>query len=137
MEKQYQRNQALFLCECFGTVGLCFIKVTFLLQYYTFFSPLRWVRISVYVTTTICAISYGGFAIAQFIMSSPWPGQTWVDASISSREYTTDKFGVPIGVLGTMLDIILLAIPIRALMTLQLPERKFVGLLLIFMTGAL
>lgn len=119
------------------TPALAFVKVTFLLQYYEIFWPFRWVRISIYIGGVICVAFYSAITVTMFALNTPRNGQSWEANQVAVHTFAAAKLSVPTGTVGAATDIFLLVLPIRATMKLQLPRKKKIGLIIIFMTGTL
>lgn len=117
----------LYIMTILGPPSLLFIKLSFFLFYYQVFQPLRWLRISVYFGAILTCAFYGAATIAQLILATPKPGQTWINLMLS----------VPLSAVGLGIDIVLLAMPIGAVSRLQLPTKRKIGILSIFMFGLL
>lgn len=114
-----------------------FIKVTFFLFYYQVFRPLRWLRLSVYIGATLTAAFYGAATVAQVVFTTRRQGETWFEHFLSKNELKVNKLSVPLAAVGLGIDIVLLAMPIGAVMGLQLPTTRKLGILSIFMFGIL
>lgn len=116
---------------------LLFIKLTFFLLYFQVFRPFRWLRVSVYIGATLTCAFYGAASIAQLVFSVPRPGQTWLEPALSGEFNKADVLSVPLSAVGLGIDIALLVMPIAAVMRLQLPTKRKIGVLFIFMFGIL
>lgn len=112
-----------------------FIKLTFFLLYFQVFRPLRWLRISVYIGATLTCAFYGATSITQIIFSTPKRGQTWLEHDFSREAYKTNILSVPLAAVGLGIDLVLLVIPIAAVVGLQLPTKRKIGVIFIFMIG--
>ena len=91
-----------------------------------------------YVGTVSLTLFYGTYSIVLFVIATPSPGETWQVHTYSSTERSnayTAVIYLAAGGLG--FDLYLLALPIGAIMQLQLPLRRKAGVTLIFMTGIL
>lgn len=117
--------------------ALGLIKSSLFIQYYTLFWPLRWVRISVWIGASISTLFYTACAIAAFILNSPWPGESMLDAILSWHYAAFSRFSIAIGVVGMCVDIYLLILPIKAVSTLNMRLGKKIGLSIVFLTGTL
>lgn len=118
-------------------ITLLFIKLTFFLLYFQVFRPLRWLRISVYIGATVTCVFYGAASIAQIVFSTPRPGQTWLEHDFSGEGDKGQVLAVPLAGVGLGIDIALLVMPIAAVMGLQLPTKRKIGVMFIFMFGIL
>ena len=150
-------EQQLYHCECsrscleisintaktsailvmIAPITLLFIKLTFFLLYYQVFRPLRWLRVVVYIGATLTCAFYGAASIAQIVFSAPKPGQSWVEHTLSGTTLHAEVLAIPLSSVGLGIDIVLLVMPIIAIMGLQLPTKRKIGIMLIFMFGIL
>lgn len=116
---------------------MLFIKVTFFLLYLQLFRPMQWLRICAYIGAVFTVIFYFGMAVAQLIFSTPRHGETWLSHQATHNKDLAIALSVPQSVVGLAIDLYILIFPIIAVSQLQLPIRKKVGIMLIFMTGLL
>ena len=117
--------------------SLLFTKLTFFLLYFQVFRPLRWLRISVYIGATLTCAFYGAATIAQIVFDTPKPGDTWLDFALSDSDPKSDILSIPLSAVGFVIDLVLLIMPMVAVVGLQLPSRRKVGVIFIFMFGIL
>ena len=89
---------------------------------------MTWLRISVYIFATLTCGLYAAMTLAMFLY-------TWADNRLRDRNPV--HLAVPFGAFGVVVDTVLLFLPMPAVMTLHLPMRKKVGVVLTFMTGVL
>ena len=80
---------------------------------------------------------YYGAVIAQIILCSPAPGETWIEHLFSEAGEKAAKLAIPIGAVGLAADTYILVLPIVGVLQLQLSSRKKLGTCLIFLTGLL
>ncbi|KAL8730200.1 MAG: hypothetical protein Q9181_004751 [Wetmoreana brouardii] len=112
------------------------LKVTFFIMYLHIFGPLQWLRLCGYAGVVFTTISYGTFTILAFVFDTPRRGETWFSHE-SANEQLALSLSVPQSVVGLAIDLAILVLPIIAVMQLQLPTRRKVGIILVFMTGVL
>lgn len=117
--------------------ALGLIKGSLFIQYYLLFRPLRWIRISVWVGVIISTVFYVAVTITAFILTSPWPGESFIEGLLSQHYIKFAQFAIPIGVIGMLVDWYLLILPIPAVWNLKMSTSKKLGVLTIFMTGGL
>ncbi|KAL8937600.1 MAG: hypothetical protein Q9216_004340 [Gyalolechia sp. 2 TL-2023] len=133
-------NQASLAQNYITTVmavpSLGLIKSSLFIQYYSLFWPLRWVRISVWIGASISTLFYTACSIAAFILNSPWPGESLLDAVLSWHYSAFSRFSIAIGVVGMLVDLYLLILPIKAVLGLNMRLGKKIGLTVVFLTGA-
>ena len=129
--------QTSAIIEFFGPVTLLFTKLTFFLLYFQVFRPLRWLGISVYIGAPLICAFYGAAAITQVVLATPRPGQTWLEHNLSGEVYKSEILSVPRAAVGLGIDIVLLVMPIAAVVGLQLPTKRKIGIIIIFMIGIL
>lgn len=114
-----------------------FLKNTFFIMYLYIFGPLRWLRICAYIGAAFTSAFYVGMIVASFVIATPRPGETWPEHLFSELERKSIHLPIPTSSFGLVTDLVILALPIIAVMQLQLPTRRKIGVILIFMTGAL
>ncbi|KAL9009984.1 MAG: hypothetical protein Q9173_005034 [Seirophora scorigena] len=115
--------------------AMIFTKLTFFLVYLQVFKPFRWLRICVYVGATLTTMFYFGVMIYLLVSITPREGQTFMDVALSPAQFASLRTSVPIAGVGLGTDLYLLILPITAVMQLQLPTRRKIGIILIFLTG--
>lgn len=76
-------EQQSYITTIMVTPALGFIKFNLFIQYYLLFRPIRWVRISVWIETTISAVFYVAVTITAFILKSSWPGESLLENILS------------------------------------------------------
>ncbi|MCJ1462825.1 hypothetical protein MMC07_001428 [Pseudocyphellaria aurata] len=124
-----------FLAIAMVTPALGLIKCSLFILYYRLFCPWRWARICVWIGATISVAFYASVTVTGFVLSSPWPGESMFEATVSWHYFKFTEFSVPIGVIGMLIDYYLLVLPIRAVLMLQMSPAKKLGVLILFMTG--
>ena len=70
-----------------------------------------------------------------FVLVTPRPGETILSHWVIEDQYQALSLGVPQSAVGLALDIYILALPILAVNKLQLPTRRKIGVIMLFMTG--
>ncbi|KAI9659176.1 MAG: hypothetical protein M1831_003758 [Alyxoria varia] len=126
-----------FIATPFGNLAFCLIKLSFLLFYYNMFWPMRWLRISVYISAALNVAFYTATFIPLFVFSVPKAGRTWFEQLISPEFFKNQRLAIPITAVGFGIDLFLFALPIRAVSKLQLPLRRKIGVITIFAMGLL
>ena len=116
---------------------MLFLKLTFFVMYLHIFGPMRWLRICGYIGALFTTTFYGSMTIAIFIFTTPGHGETWWSHQTTPHEHLSLLTFVPQTVVGLAIDIAILIIPILTVTQLQLPTRRIIGIILIFMTGLL
>lgn len=97
-----------------------------------------WMRICIYVGSALLVAFHVGVTITMAILTTPSSGETWVDHIFSQNELNAQsEVAVPFAAVGFVFDVYLLVLPLRAVWKLQLPNRRKIGVTLIFMTGLL
>ena len=130
-------EQTIAIASGLTQTALLFIKLTFFLYYYQLFNPLRWIRISVYIGATLSSAFYGASTVANFVFTTPRQGETWVEHFASPEQQKGMVLSVPLSAVGLVIDVVLLALPIKAVIGLKLSANKKTGVLCIFMFGLL
>ena len=83
------------------------------------------------------SLFYCATFIAYAVLSIPKPGQTQLAAILSVDTAKDIPLGISQGVVGVATDFLIFCLPIPVVWKLQLPIRKRIGVLAIFMTGLL
>lgn len=116
---------------------MLFLKISFFIMYLQIFGPLRWLRLCAYAGVIFTIISYGVMTVLSFIFASPRRGQVLFQKQTSAKARDAKLLSIPQSVIGLVVDLAILLLPIIAVLQLQLPRRKQVGVILVFMTGIL
>ena len=91
----------------------------------------------IYIGAVLTTMFYGGVILAQVILCSPSPGETWIQHLFSEGDAKAAKLSVPIGAVGLATDTYILILPIVGVLRLQMSSRQKLGTCLIFLTGLL
>ena len=94
-------------------------------------------RLCAYVGAAITTVFYTGMTIASFVIAIPRPGEAWYQHLYSKEMGKSVDLTVLTSSFGVFVDLIILVLPIAAVMQLQLPKRRKIGVILVFMTGSL
>lgn len=113
---------------------LC-LKLTFFLLYLAIFRPNQALRLCIYGGAVVTTLVYAGFGIAQFIFLTPSRGETWLSHYSKDFYKETIKTEIPVGIFGVVIDFYILLLPIAAVLPLQLPKKRKIGVVLVFLTG--
>lgn len=94
-------------------------------------------RICAYTGAAITTAFYISMTVAALVFATPRRGETWPEHFISKEELYTSNLPVPSSSFGVVIDLVILLLPIIAVMQLQIPTRRKIGLVCVFMTGLL
>ncbi|KAL8712350.1 MAG: hypothetical protein Q9220_003501 [cf. Caloplaca sp. 1 TL-2023] len=111
------------------------IKLSLFLLYLQIFNPLRYLRYLVWIGVTVTILFYLPASIAKVVLCAPRRNETYAQAYATARCGDSKTINVCIGVFNIISDLYLLVLPIPATLALQLPRRKRIGALVVFMTG--
>ena len=114
-----------------------FLKDTFFILYLYIFKPLRWMRICAYTAAAITTTFYVSMSVAALTLTTPRRGETWREHLSSTDELQAATLVVPTSSFGVVVDLVILLLPIIAVMRLQLPTRRKIGVICVFMIGLL
>ncbi|KAI9686118.1 MAG: hypothetical protein M1820_010684, partial [Bogoriella megaspora] len=135
------RQKGFILPSYFSTITiqptLLFIKASFFLMYLHIFSPMRWLRISVYISLTLLICFYGATSIVQIYFTTPKFGETWLEALFSGSIVKSNILAVPNAAVGLGFDIVILVLPLIVVHQLQLTRARRISMTVIFLTGIL
>ena len=136
-EAYFDTKQTSSIIVMFMPFALLFTKLTFFLLYFQVFRPLRWLRISAYLGAVLTCAFYGAATIAQIVFEVPKHGETWLEYALSGKSNKGTTLSIPLAAVGLGIDIVLLVMPIAAVVGLQLPKKRKMGIIFIFMFGIL
>ena len=119
------------------TVVYLFLKDTFFIMYLHIFKSLQWFRICAHMGVAITTSFYVSTTVAMLIFMTPRREETWAERLLT--EETRRLFTLPVATssFGVVIDLVILLLPIIAVMPLQLPIRRKIGVVSVFMTGLL
>ena len=89
-----------------------------------------------WIGATISVIFYVAVTITAFALTSPWPGESFFEEILSWHTHEFVQFSIPTGVIGILIDLYLLILPLPAVLNIQMSTAKKLGVLIVFMTGA-
>ena len=115
-----------------------FIKLSCFHLILVIFKILRWLRILVYLGILVSGLGLLSCTIAYCILCAPRDGTSpgsFLAAMTSPRCANSKKLSQAIGILNILIDFYLLTLPLPAVWPMQMPIRKKVGVMAIFLTG--
>lgn len=112
-----------------------FTKLALFLLYMRIFSFNRKMRYAIYFGVAIQLIFTIIITAMQAAFTIPWRGETWLDPRHLARMEQSSVLAMPVGVFGVISDIYILGLPIPTTLKLNLPLRKRLGVIAIFMIG--
>ena len=128
--------QPAYLATILTPPAMLFTKVTFFIMYLDIFRPMRWLRIGAIIGGLVTAIFYAIITICALIFTTPGRHESWLEHVIYSHGYHVDvNFGVPQSSVGLTIDLYILILPILGVSKLQMPTRRKVAVMLIFMSA--
>ena len=104
-------------------------------MYLEIFGVVRWLRIGSILGLVVTTMFYIGTFVSLIVLSTPAPGMTWLEQQSTSRAKHEIDYAVPQAAVGLVIDLYVLLLPIVVVSRLQLPLRRKIGVILIFMTG--
>lgn len=136
-------TKGFFQCTLVGTVlyigAALSIKLSLFIFYLRLFKPNKIVRWLIYGGITACGVFYSVSIIVTLSIMIPSPNQPDTTASWALRAWRSanhqENILLSLGSFGIISDIYLLVIPIRSVYQLQLPTKRKLGILAIFMVG--
>ena len=91
---------------------------------------MRW---AIYLGALLTTIFYIAATTAQAVLLTPGPGLSYT--SITAMNPAVPELSYAIGVFGIVSDFYILALPLAGVLQLQLPKRRKIGVMLVFLTG--
>jgi hypothetical protein len=112
-------------------------KLSLLLLYLQIFRSNLKLRYCIYISMVFLTLFYAGMLIAYAVLSIPKPGQSQLASLLSVNTAKDIPLGITQGAVNIASDFYILCLPMPVVWKLQLPQRKKIGVLSIFMTGLL
>ncbi|KAL8955576.1 MAG: hypothetical protein Q9193_006627, partial [Seirophora villosa] len=129
--------EELVVVALYGPV-IFLVKLALFLLYLHLFGRLRWLRWLVWFGILVTGCFYVSGPIVVFTLCAPARGDSWLGMSFKSKcRNGLQDYGVAQGTINLVSDFYLLVVPIPAVLALQLPKKKKIGVIAIFMTGFL
>ena len=94
-------------------------------------------RICAYTAAAITTTFYISTSVVAFVLATPRRGETWPEHLLTKDERRSVNLPVPISSFGVVVDLVILLLPIIAVIPLQLPRRRKIGVVCVFLTGFL
>ena len=107
-------------------------KASLLLLYRRVFAPSRSFRVQVYILLVICFLSQVSFVPINIALCGPGDPE-WL--TLSPQCTKSYSYGLVQGASNILVDLAIFIMPIPMVARLQLPLKKKIGVLAIFMTG--
>ncbi|KAL8817849.1 MAG: hypothetical protein Q9223_003389 [Gallowayella weberi] len=129
--------ESLVSIAIYGPV-IFLVKLALFLLFLHLFGRLRWLKWLVWFGIGFTFLFYFSGVIVAFTLCAPTKGRDWLDMSMTPKcRYGNQDYGIAQGTINVFSDFYLLVIPIPAVLSLQLPMSKKLGVIAIFMTGFL
>lgn len=119
-----------------SAVSAMLVKTSLLTLYLRIFNPVRRVTIAIYICIGIVISLYLSTMIAELMVGIPRGGEGWQAAQMKYGPFGLNISAVR-GVFGIVSDFAILLIPSTQIVKLNLPLRRKVVLVCVFLTGLL
>lgn len=96
-----------------------------------------WLRYTSYAGATFTVLFYTALIIFTLALTAPDPKESWQQASQRPGHNAVLKATVGIACVGLALDIFILLLPIAGVSRLQLSRKRKIGVMAVFLTGAM
>ena len=114
-----------------------FVKLGFFLLYVQLFRPMKWLRYSAYTGAGVNVLYYTLNLVLAFIYTLPRRGETLQQSSQNPRQLGELYKSLPASCINLVLDVYILILPIAGVSKLQLPLKKKLAVIAVFLTGLL
>lgn len=114
-----------------------FLKDTFFIMYLHIFKILRWFRLCAYIGAAITTTFYISTTAIMLTLITPHRIETWVERHMTKELNLLAILPAAISGFGVVIDLVILLLPIIGVIPLQLPPRRKIGVICVFMTGLL
>ena len=111
------------------------VKASLFLLFYGIFGRLRWMRLSIFAGLVVTGVWYLSNVVVFAVLCSPRPGESYLEAAYSPICQKAETYGLVNSVFNIVSDFYLLILPIPAVLGLQMPTKKKLGVLAVFGTG--
>ena len=120
-------------------VTLFFSKTSLLLLYYRIFSPDKYFRYKLYWACGIIAVFTLSSIPINFAFCHPRGDGSWAQTEGEFEKvcYNASWYGFVLGLSVVIFDLFLIYLPASVIIHLQMPLRRKIGILSVFMTGML
>lgn len=129
--------QRFVVLDVLYSPSVLFAKLSLLILYLRIFRPNDGLRYCIYFSMVLLSLFYSATFTAYAILSIPRRGQTQLESIESANTAKDIPLGIAQGVFSVASDFYIFCLPIPVVWKLQLPRRKKIGVLAIFMTGLL
>ena len=106
-------------------------------MYIRIFWPLRSLVYGAYAGAAATVLFYVAILAVDLAYSAPAPGQSMLDNALHPRPCPGINLNVLVTAFGLALDVYILVLPIAGLSTLQMPLKRKIGVMMVFLTGLL
>lgn len=140
LPKAYCQLQPLIVLVNIVPLVNLFPKLSFFILFLQIFNPKPALRWSIYIGALVTTAFYISVTIGLFALSTPPPGVSLAQQFVTFLgEETTGVMDatLAVGYFNIFSDFYILLLPISGVIRLQLPKRRKIGVILIFMTGLL
>ncbi|KAL2038596.1 hypothetical protein N7G274_008644 [Stereocaulon virgatum] len=126
-----------YLFGVLSSPTMLFTKITFFIMYLDIFHLMRWLKISAYIGGFVRVLFYGSMTVFYFVLSTPGRHETWFEKLQGRGQHYILAFNIPQSCGGPVIDLYILVLPILGVIRLQMPIRRKVGVILIFMSATM
>ena len=115
-----------------------FIKLSLFVLYLEIFGLIKWLRYGAYTGIVITGLFYFVLIIPYVVLCGPEGGRSqlsYLEGSSSQRCAQSRAEVLTLGIVNVVSDLYLLALPLPALWSLQMPIRKKLGVAAMILTG--
>ena len=129
--------QKFIVVDLIYSPSILMAKLSLLLLYLEIFRPNIALRYLIYFGIVFISLFYTSTWIAFAVFSIPKPGQSLLVSILSPDTAKDIPLGITQGAINIVSDFYILCLPIPGVWKLQLPLKKRLGVIAIFMTGLL
>ncbi|KAH8787844.1 hypothetical protein F5883DRAFT_530985 [Diaporthe sp. PMI_573] len=124
-----------FTSSVLSHLATMFIKLSILVFYLKIFKPVPWARIAIWIGLAAVLLFYTVLDIVLLALCVPNHGRTWLQSATHEWVAVSIQASLAAGWFGTIVDIYIIAIPVRLVSTLNLNRKHKFGVMAIFLTG--
>ncbi len=116
---------------------LTLIRISFFIMYLDIFGVLQGLKIGAWVGGIVTTLFGVVMTILSFVCATPYPHESWFAQKFTERAELIVRFSLPQSGVGLAIDIYVLILPMMGVTRLQMPFRRKLGVMLIFLSAIL
>lgn len=117
------------------SLAVNFAKLALFLLYYRIFALNSRTKFAIYLGIVVNCLFYIASAIAHLVLCIPRPSDGWTSPRYAARCNKSRVLDIIVGIFGLISDLYIFILPLPVLWRLQMPLKRKLGVMAIFLTG--